>query len=372
MDPQNPDGGSGAEPQQPEYAGNDMATPVGPVGPQGPIVPKIIVQTPPPYRGSFLQRLGRSILVLSIMANIYFLVTLASTGGPGEWEESIELGDKSVKEKIVVLEIDGAIGGRLVERTISQIKQAQLDEDVKGVIVEINSPGGTITGSDAIHHYLKELRSEKPVAICMEDLCASGGYYVAMAGHRVFAHPTAWTGSIGVILTLVNVVKLSEDVGIKVEVVKSGDNKDMGSPFRPLSEQDRKYFQTLVDDAHERFLTIVAEGRGMDKDRIRPLADGRVIGSDQALADKLIDEIGFLEDAIEYVKKSADLKEAKVVRYSQRFSLTGILMSRVPQSIDLKLKLPLSPLLRTGHPQPLYLWPAVGIRADIGTVLRGN
>lgn len=339
--------------------------------PQGPVVPRIVVETSAP-RPSFVRRIGSSLLVLSIMANIYFILTLMSRGHADEWQESFAAGDRSATDKVVVLKIDGTIYGALTRRMISQIRQAREDETVKAVVVEISSPGGTISGSDAIYHYLKALADKKPVAVCMQDVCASGGYYVAVAGRRIFAHPTAWTGSIGVILTLVNVVKLSDDVGIKVDVVKSGLNKDMGSPFRPMADKDRAHFQELVDSAYDRFLDVVAENRPIDKEQLRPLADGRVLSCQDALAGKLIDEVGFVEDAVAYVKKLAKLEQAKVVRYEPRFSLGGLLTSRTTQPIELNLKLPFPPLLRTGHPQPLYLWPAVGIRAEAGTVLRGS
>ena len=371
MDSQNAGHGSGsvAPPDQPDQ---DGPLPVTPIGPSGPVVPKIIVQIPPPPRPSFWRRLGRSLLVLSVMLNVYFILSALSAGAPEKWEESIEAGGASVQDRIVVLELDGAIAGHLVDRVISQIKQAERDKNVKGVIVEINSPGGTITGSDAIYHYLRKLGEKKPVAVCMEDLCASGGYYVSMAAKRVFAHPTGWTGSIGVILTLVNVVKLADDVGVKVEVVKSGNSKDMGSPFRAMAVEERDYFQKLVDEAYSRFVKIVADRRGIEMEQLRPLADGRVLSAKQALAGKLIDEIGFLEDAIAFIKTSAGIEEAQIVRYKARFSLSGILMSQSTRPVELKLKLPWGSLLRTGHPQPLYLWPAVGLRTELGTVIQGR
>ncbi|MDY7031381.1 MAG: signal peptide peptidase SppA [Thermodesulfobacteriota bacterium] len=240
------------------------------------------------------------------------------------------------KEKIVLVDISGVITAKkrtgpsllpekpnMISCVREELSKAFTDKRVRGLILRINSPGGTVTSSDIIYREIKKFKEAKkvPVVACMMDMAASGGYYVALAADAIVAHPTTITGGIGVVAFKFNAEGLFEKVGIKDDSVQSGDKKDLLSPFRPNSEDERKILQTIVDELHERFISIVAENRaGLTRDEIISLADGRVYTTGQALSLKLIDKVGYLDDAIALLKKKANITEAKTVVYHRPFS----------------------------------------------------
>ena len=240
------------------------------------------------------------------------------------------------KEKLVLVDISGVITTKkrtgpsllpekpnMISRVREELSKAFMDEHVRGLILRINSPGGGVTSSDIIYREIRKFKEAKkvPVVACMMDMAASGGYYVALAADSIVAHPTTITGGIGVVAFKFNAEGLFEKVGIKDDSVQSGDKKDLLSPFRPNSEDERKILQTIVDELHERFISIVAENReGLTRDEIISLADGRVYTTGQALSLKLIDKVGYLDDAIALLKKKANITEAKTVVYHRPFS----------------------------------------------------
>lgn len=177
------------------------------------------------------------------------------------------------------------------------INQAARDPQVRAILLRVNSPGGSVIGSDEIYHALKE--SGKPVVVYMGELAASGGYYVSMAGERIFAHPNTLTGSIGVISEFTNIEGLYEKLGIQSTIVKSGENKDFGSQTSPFTEEDKKLWQAVIDETYEGFVKIIADNRGMTVEEVKKLADGRVYTGQQALALKLVDQLGYLQDAVD-------------------------------------------------------------------------
>ena len=205
---------------------------------------------------------------------------------------------------------------------VEQLKIAEKDEAVKAVVIRIDSPGGGVTTSDILYHELKAFRERKkvPVVAAFMGVAASGGYYVAAGCDRIVAHPTTVTGSIGVIAMHVSLAGLLEKIGVKVTALKAGDRKDMASPFRPLEEEDRKLLQGLIDQAHARFVSVVVEGRKgrLSSEQVKVLADGRIFTASQALDAKLIDRVGYLEDAVEEARALAGVKEVRWVMYSRR------------------------------------------------------
>jgi protease-4 len=207
----------------------------------------------------------------------------------------------------------------MLVRIREELKKAQKDDKVKALVLRINSPGGTVTASDIIFRELEEFRKATgiPIIASMMDVAASGGYYIALAADTIVAHPTTVTGSIGVIMISVNAEGLMQKVGLATNTIKSAEHKDMGSPFRALTPQERAIFQSVIDDLQRQFVAKVVARRGLSADVVRPLADGRVYTAQQALDRKLVDRIGYMPDAVEAARTAAGVDAAKVVVYKR-------------------------------------------------------
>ena len=205
----------------------------------------------------------------------------------------------------------------LLVRVREELKKAAADEKVKALVIRVNTPGGTVTASDVIYRELELFRREKPIPIIavMMDVAASGGYYVSLAADTIVAHPTTVTGSIGVIMLTFNAEGLMQKLGVAANAVKSAERKDMGSPFRAMTPEERAIFQSVIDDLYRQFVAKVVERRKLPEATARTLADGRVYTADQALTNKLIDRIGYMPDAIDMARKAAGVDKAKVVVY---------------------------------------------------------
>ena len=275
--------------------------------------------------------------------------------------------------KILLIDIDGPISNRpkktltgfdretgMVDRIREILKKAAEDQHIKGLLLRINSPGGTVTASDIIYQQITAFKKKYNIKVYVSvvDIAASGGYYVAMAGDTIMMHPTSLTGSIGVLAMKVNLQGLMGKVGVEFEMVKSTEKKDFMSPFRPLSLEERELFQETIDRYYERFIEIVALNRyRLDIKKVRGLADGRIYDARQALKNNLIDSIGYLGDAIELIKKELNQPRLQVVTYSRSGdyksnyyssfgSLNGINL------VNLDLGINWSQL----SPQFMYLW----------------
>ncbi len=210
------------------------------------------------------------------------------------------------------------------------LKKAADDKKIAALIVRINSPGGTVTASDIIHHEILEYKKKTGVRVvaCMMDVAASGGYYVATAADEIVAHPTTITGSIGVIAMKFNVQALFGKIGVDTETIKSGDKKDMLSPFRPATPDEIKIAQAIIDQMNGRFIDVIVEGRrSLPREAVVKLADGRIYTARQALDLKLIDRVGYLDTAIDGVKKSLNLDKASVIVYYRPGSYKGTIYS---------------------------------------------
>lgn len=235
--------------------------------------------------------------------------------------------------KIALLEVNGTIMPPFTERLLRAIKQAHNDPMVKGVVLAIDSPGGFVADSHQIFHRLSALRKQKPIIVVMKRMAASGGYYIAMgAGKKgkIYAEPTTWTGSIGVIIPRYNAKVFAEKVGITSDPLKTGEFKDALSPFRDLTENERAVWETILDDAFTRFLGVIADNRtGLDEAAVRKLATGQIYTAIQAKENGLIDEIGYEEDAIEALKKQLDIAEVRVVTYQFPLGLWDVLAGNV-------------------------------------------
>jgi protease-4 len=280
------------------------------------------------------------------------------------------------RPKILLIEVSGFIsekeqeGGQLsrekpslVAQVREALQKAEKDDELAGVVVRINSPGGTVTASDIIHHELTGFRQRKkvPVYACITGVGASGGYYVAAASDRIFAHPTAVTGSIGVLLMTFNVEGLLGKVGVTEQTIKSGAKKDLLSPFRPGTPEELRLVQEIIDQLHARFVTVVLErpGSRLTRPELEPLADGRIFTADQALAARLVDQVGYLDDALVDLKKAQGIERARVVTYLRPGSYRGSIYAggagESSPSISL-LTVNADGLGLHAGPEFLYLW----------------
>lgn len=187
-------------------------------------------------------------------------------------------------------------GGAGSETIIELIQRANENPDVRAIVLRIDSPGGDAVASDEIYHALTQV--DKPIVVSMGSMAASGGYYIAAPADYIFATPHTLTGSIGVISEFVIAEELLDDIGIDLVVLTAGEVKDFGSPHRQMTEEEIAYWQTLIDEIHEGFIQVVAEGRGMSVEEVRELADGRVVTGRQAVELGLVDAVGYLDDAI--------------------------------------------------------------------------
>ena len=277
----------------------------------------------------------------------------------------------SGKDKILLVDVSGMISSEdkesfytypsMIATIKEELTRASRDESVKALVLRINTPGGTVTASDIIHHELKLFKASRkiPVIASIMDVGASGGYYIASAADRILAHPSTVTGSIGVSMLTVNAHGLLEKVGVEATAITSGPRKDMGSPFRVMTPEERGIFQALIDSFYQRFLSVVQDGRpNLQMEQIKKLADGRIYTGDQAKAAGLVDEIGYLEEAIDAAKKKAGLTEAKVVTYRRPGDYSNNIYTRLmaPSPLAALGNLDVMAFVRGGAPQFMYLW----------------
>jgi protease-4 len=265
-------------------------------------------------------------VILALMAGC-ITVKVSVFEEPGPLKETVVSG--SGPDKILLLDVSGMImetaprrwlslpGLSLPARIKEELEKAAKDKHIKAVVVRLNSPGGTVSGSDVIYHEIMAFKKEHhlPVVACLMGLATSGGYYVAQAGDVIVAQPACITGSIGVLAMKFNFKGLMDKVGLESELVKSGRWKDFWSPFRPATPEEKRMMQAIIDDFYRSFTQVVAAGRNMTPDQVRRVADGRIFTAAQAKELKLVDDIGYLDDAIKLARTKAGLTEAKVVRY---------------------------------------------------------
>lgn len=238
--------------------------------------------------------------------------------------------DLSTGDRIALIRVEGVILDS--QTTIEDLKRFSENPSVKAIVIRIDSPGGGVVPSQEIYDAVKRVRNKnnKAVIASMGSVAASGGYYIAAATDRIVANPGTLTGSIGVIMETANVEGLLQKIGVEGVVVKSGKYKDVGSPLRKMSADERGLLQAVMDDVHKQFIEAVAEGRSIEIRAAQALADGRIFTGRQAKEAKLVDELGDLEDAIELAAEVVGIEgEPKVVEPRRRFSLREILDSKL-------------------------------------------
>ena len=247
-------------------------------------------------------------------------------------------------DKVAVIRIEGIILDS--RETIEELRHYRDNPSVKAIVLRIDSPGGAVVPSQEIFAEVRKTRAEgkMKVVTSMGNVAASGGYYIAAATDRIVANPGTLTGSIGVILELANVKGLLEKVGVQSVIIKSGRHKDMASPFRAMTPEDRALLQTVLDDVHAQFIDAVATGRALQPEQVRTLADGRIFTGKQAQTVNLVDELGDLHDAIQLAARLVGISgEPRVIETHKRFSwrdllqgLSGSIAPLVPSNISLK------------------------------------
>lgn len=238
--------------------------------------------------------------------------------------------DFSGEDRIALIRIEGVILD--AQETLGELKKFSENPTVKAIVLRIDSPGGGVVPSQEIYDAVRRVRtkSNKAVIASMGSVAASGGYYIAAATDRIVANPGTLTGSIGVIMEMANVEGLLQKIGVEGVVVKSGKYKDVGSPLRKMSDEERGLLQTVMDDVHKQFIEAVAEGRSLEVPEVQALADGRIFTGRQAKAAKLVDELGNLDDAIQLAADVVGIEgEPKVIEQRRRFSIRELLESKL-------------------------------------------
>jgi protease IV len=246
------------------------------------------------------------VVILTVFTAVFFFAYL--TGGDAK-VLALFSGDG-----VGVLQIDGVIDDS--RDVLAELKRLKEMPWVKAIVVRIDSPGGAVAPTQEIFEEIQRFKKQKPMIASMGGIATSGGYYIAAACDKIVANPGTLTGSIGVIMQLSNIEELMKKVGVKGVNVKSGANKDLGSPFQTMSPEGRQILQGLVDDVHSQFVSAVAKGRGLNEAQVRKLADGRVYSGSQAKELGLIDQFGTLEDAVELAAKRAGLEGEPAIYYS--------------------------------------------------------
>jgi protease IV len=280
---------------------------------------------------------------------------------PSFREVIVQRGARGSKDKIAVIplrglissSLDGNVGDSMVDDMRLALQQAREDENVRAVVLEIDSPGGEVTASDIIYNWVVKTRQKKPVVIYMGSLAASGGYYVACGGKYLMANETTITGSIGVIIQTLNYEQLFNKVGLASVVFKSGKFKDMLDGARPVTPEEREIVQSYVMKTYDKFLGVVALERNLPADQLRnTVADGRFLSGNDALENKLIDSVGQIEDAFQKAKELGNAPQATVVKYGPPFAFSRLfraLSSTDNSKIELTLPKQMMPQLETGR-----------------------
>jgi protease-4 len=262
-------------------------------------------------------------------AALLVLIILLSAGVALLWDR----GGLSIGEKIAVVYIEGPIISS--KRVIEELKDYEEDDSVKALVLRVNSPGGGVAPSQEIFRVVKRISEQKHVVTSMGALAASGGYYISAPSSVIVANPGTLTGSIGVIMEIPNIENLMDKIGIKTQVIKSGELKDMGSSFRKMSKKDREVLQGIIDDVYEQFITDVAEMRSMDLEDVRVLADGRILTGSQALKAGLVDKMGGLDDAIDVAAELAGIEgEPNVVTKKDDKNIIDLLTGELAGKIS--------------------------------------
>jgi protease IV len=267
--------------------------------------------------------LGVIVALLIFFFTILFFIGHYSGGKPGRF---------AFGDKIAIVEIKGAITQS--SGIIEELQYYFEDDGVKAIILRIDSPGGGVGPSQEIHREIMKIKSKKKVVTSMGSVAASGGYYIACASDLIVANPGTITGSIGVVMQFSNFEELLKKIGIKGVVLKSGEHKDVGSPFREMTPEEKRIMQEVLDNVHQQFIQAVAQGRKLDQSKVIQIADGRILTGEQAKNLGLVDQMGNLQDTIDITAKLVGIVgKPKVLYPKKRFSIFELLMRDMASAI---------------------------------------
>lgn len=242
---------------------------------------------------------------------------------------------------------------------MDKLKMAEENEDIKGIILRVNSPGGGVVESAEIHEKILDIKKvKKPVYVSMGSMAASGGYYISAPADKIYASPETMTGSLGVIMQGYNYEKLAKKYGVEFQTIKSGPHKDIMSPTREMTGEEREILQDMIDNSYDQFVKIIADGRGMTEKEVREIADGRIYDGRQAKENHLIDDFGHLDDVIAAMKTDIGKKDAQVIRYTDEAGF-GSLFSMGAQKMlgnDVETAVLTKILSSSNSPRLMYLY----------------
>ena len=333
--------------------------------PPAPPAPMYQPYAPPPRRSRGWRVFWGILFTLSVLANIGMFLMLivvfamVASGQIDQYQVAV-LQEGDTGQRIAVVNLTGIIDDGQADEIHNQLQVVSDDESIRGVILRVNSPGGTVSGSDRIYEELRAYRQKHkmPVVAFMQGIAASGGYYASVACEEIIAEPTTITGSIGVIMSHFVVEDLLQNkLGIEPVFLTAGDKKDWPSSFRAPSEEELAYVrQRIITPDYDRFVKVVQQGRSsvLTAAEVSQLADGSVYTAPEARDVKLIDEVGYFDDAVASVAAKAHLMNPQVVEYRRPFSLMGLLEAKSAPAI----KLDRSTLYEMTAPQMMYLWNA--------------
>ncbi|MGM9926710.1 MAG: signal peptide peptidase SppA [Bacillus sp. (in: firmicutes)] len=285
-------------------------------------------------------------------------------------EEVIEEGSDT--NKIAVLDVDGVITsstdttsllsttGYNHETFLEKLEMAKEDDSIAGIVLAVNTPGGGVSESAEIYDKLQEIKeeTEKPIYVSMGAMATSGGYYISAPADKIFATEETFTGSLGVIMQSYNYEELFNNIGIETVTIKSGAYKDIMSGDREMTEEERTILQTMIDNSYNKFVQIIAEGRGMKEEEVRKIADGRIYDGLQAKEIGLVDEFGYLDDVTDAMKTDLKMEDASVVRYTDSTPFSSLLSASAQNLLGEKLNIDslLSTVSQPNSPRLMYLY----------------
>lgn len=263
------------------------------------------------------------LLIFGILFAVLIFISLFAV----LFQKSLPVGDR-----VALVRIEGPIIDS--KETLDEMKDYVKDSSIKAIVLRIDSPGGAVAPSQEIYEEVRKAIAKKKIVVSMGSVAASGGYYIASPATKIIANPGTLTGSIGVIMEIPNVEGLLNKIGVKTEVIKSGQHKDIASVFRGIKKEEKEILQNVLDNVHEQFIAAVAEGRRMVRGDVKKLADGRIFTGEQALKVGLVDALGNLDDAVKAAADLAGIKgEPVVVTKKEKFSLIDLLRGRMPKEL---------------------------------------
>ncbi len=309
-------------------------------------------------------------VVLSIVVTANMLETSEGSAIAPIGNEKFVQGDKNSKNKILLISVNGIILEQnsdspfyskkgILETIKDDLAKAEEDSNIKAIVLSVNSPGGGITECDEIHHEIMKFKAKKsiPIVVSMQDLAASGGYYISAPAQKIFAQPTTLTGSIGVIMEFTNIEGLFSKIGLESVTIKSGKLKDIASPTRNMTKEENEILNKMVKEMSHRFFKVVRDGRkNITDEQFKIISDARIFTASQAKDIGLIDEIGFLDDAFNAARDLAGIKDAKLVKTKQNITFFDLL-SETTKNLNRQSKIEeqIETLVPTS-PRLMYIW----------------